>query len=368
MKKQMVITLTTGAGSHQFSMSKVARYIAAIIFLAVIAFVLLSNWMLVRTTDELNTLSEDHQKLNGEYKSVLGTQQKYERELGELSDLFDRVVNQRDKLALENGKIGLLSDALNSLTDERDQLRQDITNIPKLQSSLTKVELERDRLQAENIKIEQINASLDGNLNALDKSLDELEKMLNVQPLLSSGESRFERLAILTKQRLFILNAIPNGMPISALRISDKFGMRFHPIQKVKKMHEGMDFKATIGTPVYAPADGVVSVAQRRSARGNFVKLSHNFGFETSYSHLNKMLVKRGEFVHKGQKIAESGNTGRSTGPHLHYELLHLSKPIDPQNFISWNIANFDTIFEKVESVKWASLKNLYPLNQSEMR
>lgn len=361
----MVITLTTGAGSKQFSMSKVARCIAFAVFLLIVLYFFVSNFLLVKTTDNLNELVQDHQYLNGQYNELLGTQQKYERELIQLSDVFDKVIRQRDKLALENGRIEILNDTLSAMTDERDKLKVDSGSISALKSSLSQTELERDKLQVENIKIEKINASLDKNLTALDKSLDELERVLNFQLPASSSQDRFERLAILTKQRIFLLNSIPNGLPIKAIKVSDGFGMRYHPIKKVRTMHRGIDYKAVRGTAVYAPADGVVSAVERRNGSGKYIKISHNFGFETSYSHLNKYLVKVGEYVHKGQKIAESGNTGQSTGPHLHYELLYLSKAIDPADFTAWNIANFEKIFTKVETVKWASLKNLYPLNQS---
>jgi len=364
----MVITLTTGAGSRQFSMSKISRYLTLVLVLSVLVILAVSNWQWLKTTGSLSELEQNHQYLNGQYNELLGTQQKYEHELSQLSDVFDKVVRQRDKLAQENSRIDILNETLSALTDERDQLKVDIGSIPALKSSLTQTREERDKLQQENIKIEKINTSLDKNLTALDKSLDELERVLNFQLPANSSEDRFERLSILTKQRLFLLNSIPNGLPIKALRVSDGFGMRYHPIKKVRTMHKGIDYKASTGTAVYAPADGVVVAVERRNGSGKFIKISHNFGFETSYSHLNKYKVKVGEYVHKGQKIAESGNTGKSTGPHLHYELLYLSKAIDPADFTAWNIANFEKIFSKVETVKWASLKNLYPLNQSVQR
>jgi len=364
----MVITLTTGTGSKQFSMSKIARSFAVIFIVSILAFLIVSNWLWVKTTDNLNELEQNHQYLNGQYNELLGTQQEYQKELSQLSDVFDKVVRQRDKLALENSRIDILNDTLSALTDERDQLKVDTGGIAALKNSLSQTREERDKLQQENIKIEKINASLDQNLTALDQSLDDLERVLNFQLPASSSEDRFERLAMLTKQRLSLLNSIPNGLPIKAIRVSDGFGMRYHPIRKIRTMHKGIDYKVVTGTAVYAPADGVVTAVERRNGSGKFIKISHNFGFESSYSHLNKYMVKVGEYVHKGQKIAESGNTGKSTGPHLHYEILYLSKAIDPADFTAWNIANFEKIFTKVENVKWASLKNLYPLNQSVQR
>lgn len=361
----MVITLTTGSGSKQFSMSKLARLVALTICLIVFCYFALSNWLWVKTTDNLQALEESHESLNDQYQNLLGTQQTYQSELDGLTRLFQHVTQQRDNLEKENARIGVLKERIEMIKQERDQLIEDTNRIPQLKQTLSQAQSERDILRAENIKVERINSSLKENIATLDKSLDDLESMLNLNTPIHASEGRFEHLAELVQQRVFLLNSIPNGLPVKAIRVNDGFGMRYHPIKKTRAMHKGIDYKVLVGTPIYAPADGIVESVERRSGSGKFIKLGHNFGFETSYSHLNKYFVKRGEYVHKGQKIAESGNTGQSTGPHLHYEVLYLSKAIDPAPFVAWNIANFENIFTQVESIKWSSLKNLYPLNQS---
>lgn len=322
--------------------------------------------MWAKTSDSLQELSLSHEYLNGQYNSLLGTQQRYIQELDQLSSVFSKVVSQRDSLAKENARMNTLKERIAVIRTERDRLIEDTNSIPVLKKSLSQSEQERDLLRAENIKIESVNTALASDVIALDQSLDDLEGMLNLNHSVQASSDRFERIADQVKQRVFLLNSIPNGLPIKAIKISDGFGMRYHPIKKTRAMHKGIDYKALVGTPVYAPADGIVEVVERRSGSGKFIRVGHNFGFQTSYSHLNKYFVKKGEYVHKGQKIAESGNTGQSTGPHLHYELLYLSKAINPAPFVTWNIANFENIFTKVELVKWTSLKNLYPLNLSE--
>lgn len=361
----MVVTLTTPSGSKQFSMSKVSRYIIIFLLCLLCAYLAVSNWLWVKTSGSLIELSQSHQSLNWQYNSLLGTQQKYKQQLGELNDVFSKVAQQRDKLVLENTRIGILNDTISTISYERDKLKRETRHIVYLKDSLTQTKLERDELKIENLKIQKVNLSLDTNLTALDKNLDDLEKMLNLQPPANVHEDRFERLSVLKRQRLFLLNSIPNGLPLSATKINDGFGMRLHPIKKVQTMHNGIDFKAKTGTAIYAPADGVVKIAQRRRGSGKFIAIVHNFGFSTSYSHLNKYFVAPGEYVNKGQKIAESGNTGQSTGPHLHYELLYLEKAINPAEFVKWNIANFENIFTEVDVVKWDSLKNLYPVSQN---
>ncbi|RMH62751.1 MAG: M23 family metallopeptidase [Calditrichaeota bacterium] len=129
------------------------------------------------------------------------------------------------------------------------------------------------------------------------------------------------------------LRYLPSLKPVLTGIISSRFGMRNHPIYKVMKHHEGLDFSAPTGTPVYASADGVVSFAGRVSGYGNLIKLNHKYGFETRYGHLSKIVVRRGQQVKRGQKIAEVGNTGLSTAPHLHYEVRLGGNPINPRTY-----------------------------------
>ncbi|MBO9712367.1 MAG: M23 family metallopeptidase [Sphingomonas sp.] len=113
-------------------------------------------------------------------------------------------------------------------------------------------------------------------------------------------------------------------------RISSSFGMRRHPILGFTRMHKGIDIAVAYGSPVYAATDGVVQFAGRSSGYGNFVKLSHGEGLGTGYGHLSRIFVRPGQRVRKGQMIAASGNSGLSTGPHLHYELYKNGVAINP--------------------------------------
>ena len=138
---------------------------------------------------------------------------------------------------------------------------------------------------------------------------------------------------------------------------------------KRKEFHAGTDLRAPVGTPVLAPADGVVKFIQynQNSGYGNVVSLSHNYGFESYYAHLmNKPIVKEGQFVKKGDIIAYSGNSGMSTGPHLHYEIKFIGRLLDPETFLRWKGSNFTEIFQKEKRVTWESLIKLinaqYPL------
>lgn len=139
-----------------------------------------------------------------------------------------------------------------------------------------------------------------------------------------------ERIALLRQAA----QHLPFGAPVRNLRVSSAFGPRRDPFNRRAAFHEGVDFPGPVGTPIYAPADGVVTFAGTQSGYGRLVKIRHEFGFETVYAHLNRARVRVGDRVTRGQRIADKGNTGRSTGPHLHYEIRLRGRPLDPMTFI----------------------------------
>lgn len=130
-----------------------------------------------------------------------------------------------------------------------------------------------------------------------------------------------------------ILRSTPTIIPTKGW-ITSYFGHRISPTAGVKKMHEGLDVGAPIGTPIYAPADGTVTYAGVKAGFGKFVQIDHGYGVETIYAHSNKILTKNGAQVRRGDLIAEVGNTGYSTGPHLHYEVRVNGIAVDPLYFI----------------------------------
>lgn len=129
------------------------------------------------------------------------------------------------------------------------------------------------------------------------------------------------------------LNHMPALKPVLHGVISSPFGMRRHPIYRVRRHHDGLDFSAKQGTPVYASADGVVEFARNFGGYGKTVMIDHLYGFETRYGHLNKIVVRPGQHIKRGDKIGEVGNTGISTAPHLHWEVRCNNKPLNPKNF-----------------------------------
>ena len=121
--------------------------------------------------------------------------------------------------------------------------------------------------------------------------------------------------------------------PVKSGKITSKFGNRNHPVLKSVKFHRGVDIAVSLGTPVYAGIKGIVTFAGKRGNYGNLVEIKGSDGIKVRYAHLSKIDVIAGQRVSDGEKVAETGNTGMSTGPHLHYEIIVDENPVNPLNF-----------------------------------
>lgn len=169
------------------------------------------------------------------------------------------------------------------------------------------------------------------------KRLDILTKQTVVQ---SRSLDEIERLAANKSE---LIAAIPTIQPIKnkdLTRVASGFGYRIDPFTKKRRFHYGMDFTAKRGTPVYATGNGIVKRADNRSSGyGRHIRIDHGFGYVSLYAHLTKYNVRRGQKVKRGDIIGYVGNTGRSAGPHLHYEILKDKKKINPLNFYYGNLS-----------------------------
>jgi murein DD-endopeptidase MepM/ murein hydrolase activator NlpD len=128
--------------------------------------------------------------------------------------------------------------------------------------------------------------------------------------------------------------AVPSIAPVQGFRLTSAYGVREHPILGGERMHKGLDLAVAAGTPVLAPADGVVEKASWFSSYGNFIEIAHGGNMETRYGHLSGYNVVAGQHVHKGDVIGYVGSTGRSTGPHLHYEVRIGGEAVDPTPYM----------------------------------
>jgi len=229
---------------------------------------------------------------------------------------------------------------------------------------------ERNILLAQNESLQEEISEKSKEYEAIRDKISNVEELIGLRANDEEAlDTRLEEIDVTVLQQKTFFDNIPSGDVMAYSEFSSRFGWRENPILKRKEFHAGTDLRAPIGTPVLAPADGVVKFIQynQNSGYGNVVSLSHNYGFESYYAHLmNKAIVKEGQFVKKGDIIAYSGNSGMSTGPHLHYEIKFIGRLLDPETFLRWKGSNFTEIFQKEKRVTWESLIKLinaqYPL------
>jgi murein DD-endopeptidase MepM/ murein hydrolase activator NlpD len=168
-------------------------------------------------------------------------------------------------------------------------------------------------------------------LASAEKSIASLRHRIRLQ------QHSFDTLEQLVKAKAVMLSCIPAIQPVSNKtleKLASGFGYRIDPIYKMPKLHAGLDFTAASGTPIYATGDGVVREATYdNGGYGYHVILNHSYGYETLYGHMIKMNVRQGESVKRGQVIGWVGSTGKSTGPHCHYEVIKNGEKIDPIHF-----------------------------------
>lgn len=230
-------------------------------------------------------------------------------------------------------------------------LKQDLQSA---KAAFQEVEEQRQLLESSIArKTEELTAASD----RLDSLEDKLGGGISASADSEDLAQRLDLAAIAMGSREVTLNLIPNGQPLDYAYISSGFGKRMHPIKGRLIEHAGDDLAANTGTAVHATADGVVEiVSHRKSGYGNMVLLSHAFGFKTRYAHLKTIKVARGAYVHKGDIIAYSGNSGSSTGPHLHYEVTYAGIPLNPKPFLNWQLDNYEQLFDSENQVPWQSL------------
>ncbi|MCX6336124.1 MAG: M23 family metallopeptidase [Bacteroidetes bacterium] len=174
----------------------------------------------------------------------------------------------------------------------------------------------------------------------------------NLSLRLAYQDQSYVSIADMVKNKAKLLNAIPSIQPVSNKnlnRIASGFGYRIDPVYKDRRPHQGLDFTAPQGTPIYATADGTVKeVGFTTSGFGNRVLINHGYGYETLYGHMYRFKARVGQQVKRGEVIGYIGNTGKSTGPHCHYEVHRGGRPVDPIYYFYNDLtpAQFDRILK----------------------
>lgn len=243
-----------------------------------------------------------------------------------------------------NDKIETIDELLAEIQDRDDNIYRTIFEAEPIPTSVRKAGYGgTNRYEALN---GYENSSL---IKETSKKIDVIESQLNVQ------SKSFDDVYDMAKNKAKMLSCIPAIMPVKDVdiyRISSHYGYRTDPFYKVQKLHSGIDFSGPIGTHIYSTGDGVVEkVSLGNTGYGNNIIINHGYGYKTRYAHVSKVYVKVGQKVKRGEYIADMGNSGKSTAPHLHYEVIKNNKAINPVNFFYNDLTpeEYDKILELSE-------------------
>ncbi|MGR5236177.1 peptidoglycan DD-metalloendopeptidase family protein [Vibrio alfacsensis] len=252
--------------------------------------------------------------------------------------------------------------------------QQQTHNQAALNQAIAKLESEKAEIVAlyeeqldTNHALSQSLTDRNNQIQLLGKRVFDVESVLGLadEELVSNEnsqalEERIDAAAIDSAVRATMFRLIPNDSPMTYQRISSSYGSRINPISGKRHVHTGIDLTCKRGEEILAPADGVIeTVRPSNKGYGNYLTLRHSFGFSSSFAHLQGFNVKSGQFVSKGDVIAKCGNSGNSTGPHLHYEVRFLGRALNPHYLMDWTPENFNYVFEKEKKVKWGPLVQL---------
>jgi len=247
-----------------------------------------------------------------------------------------------------------------SLLRENDLLKQKLTEVASrfenLRSGIDSLVIANDQLRVSaNLELIQPEVRLVGtggndfnfspgfsiNSGNLDLN-DAIDLVDEITRKFEFEKSQYREIAKQFKFNEELFESIPALKPAAGIYSYNGFGMRLHPIFKRYKRHEGLDINTDRGTPVIAPGNGRVTFVGRRGGYGIAIEINHGFGYTTFYAHLSKSLVKKGQYITRGDLIAKTGNTGLSSGPHLHYEVNHNGVKLNPVDFFFDDVNFFE--------------------------
>lgn len=267
------------------------------------------------------------------------------------------------KEVLLNNQVKELEFYFENLNTDVEELRRILNNIENRDDNIYRVVLGAEPID-KSVRdagvggVDRYATIKEKNVLAKDVILSIHEKVDQLKRKLYIESKSQDEIAMLAENKEKQLAAVPAIQPVSnkqLISLASGFGFRVHPIYKVKKMHTGIDFAASIGTPIYATADGeVVEVDVRFSGYGKMVEINHGFGYHTRYAHMHGFAVRQGQKVKRGDLIGYVGNTGLSTAPHLHYEVLLNGIHINPVHYFFNDLSPAE--YEKI--IELASVEN----------
>lgn len=238
-----------------------------------------------------------------------------------------RMTNARwqSKMELMNKKLDLASASLDEIAMRDNQIYRSLFGLGDIPSSVRNAGIY-------GVSRYEMLDEANPYLAAVSRKLDQMLKKATVQ------SRSFDEVESLSKKAGDIALSIPAICPLytepRTFRFSSPFGWRSDPVYRGSENHAGVDLASFPGNPIYATGDGKVELAEPHAGYGNCVIINHGFGYKTRYAHMNAMVLKVGDVVHRGDHVGYVGTTGKSTGNHLHYEVIYRGNPVDPMGFM----------------------------------
>ncbi len=261
--------------------------------------------------------------------------------------LNNKIQNYQVKYAILNARISDLLARIDELESKDEDIYRIIYELPPLSEDM--------RLSGvggtENIEL----FALSENTKAASTSISNIDKIMRKLNVQSASFDEIQKIAV-EKEKM--LASLPTIMPVTKerIRLTSVFGWRRNPITKQNfSFHAGVDFAGRVGTPIYATGDGKVeNVELSKSGYGNVIIINHGYGYKTLYGHLSRIIVKKGDIIKRGQEIGYMGSTGRSTGSHLHYEVIKRGEKVNPMNYIVSTLTKdeYNEILKQAEELK----------------
>ena len=253
----------------------------------------------------------------------------YDKRLKEFKVNYSSVVSNIDKI---QSRLKELDQQIIDI-EEKDKAVRTYAGMPEVDKDIRKLGIGGVTLKKPNV-LDNLAPAVSKEISQLHLDIEKLSRQVNFE--LVSYEKIYDRV----KGDIDRIRHIPSIRPVSGGFLNSSFGYRQDPIDDIRRFHQGQDITVPTGTPIFAPADGVVKRAYYIGGFGNHIKLKHSSGYSTTYAHLSKIFVRHGQKIKRGDIIGETGNTGRSTAPHLHYEVHYRGTPKNPLDYFFTQAGN----------------------------
>ncbi len=271
--------------------------------------------------------------------------------------------NLSNQVAALHSKINDLSNKLTDTTNSNESLAGQVNNL-KEQNSTQEELFQQEKATLLNTAVTELEERSNMierimcNIGVDIKDAPSVDSSNSGGPYVMPREDAGKELLYRSDKFLQTILYVPLGRPVPG-RVSSRYGHRTDPVNGKRGFHEGVDLKGRSGDPILATADGTVTKAFWNGGYGKYIEIAHGNGYVTKFAHMKKMLVKKGDKVTRGQKIGQVGNSGRSTGSHLHYEICFNKKPVNPAKFMHTSKLNQAATIKELNAGTKSKVKHL---------